>query len=66
MADSRLYHNARALLRQMTGKYYPEVEKVMSGMNEAQLLEFHRMLRDLESEKTSAVRRAQLEPWRCG
>lgn len=61
---SRTFDTAQSLLRQMTGKYYPLVEKVMRGMTENELHEFLRMLRDLEAEKVAAVNNIKRQPWR--
>jgi len=52
----------RREFRLSTGHVYPDLN--LSLLDEASLAAFVRLIRNLDSEKRSAMRRAQLQPWR--
>lgn len=60
-------HHARnviATIRQQTGRQYTALETEMGSLSVQALQDLVRLLRDLESNKTNAVRQAQMQPWR--
>lgn len=53
-----------ALIRRQTGKQFTTLEKELPTLSIHALEDFVRLLRDLDSDKITAVRNAKLTPWR--
>lgn len=59
--NPQLIRQVRSLMRTMTGRDY---RINLNLLDAASLQELVRLLRDLDDEKRTAVRRAQITPWR--
>lgn len=60
----RIRQHLVATIRQRTGRRYHNLEKALERMEFPELVDLRHALNDLEAEKTNAVRRATMQPWR--
>ena len=60
-ADPGLIRHLRAEMERATGRVY-RID--LEALDLESLRAFQRLLQDLEAERTRAVRRAAMEPWR--